>query len=204
MHPGERFNAGSHLAGLVLALAGTGWLLGSLWRDTDALAMGGAATFCAGSIALLLASVGCHGTLGRVQQAWQRVDHGATFILIAASYTPFALAAPRHALHLIVLAGLWLAAIASAARHWFSPKAQAPSLGLYLAMGWCGVLAAAPVAARLSTAALAWLAAGAVFYSIGTAFYRRGSAMPHAHGIWHLFVVAGIASHYAAVHWLLG
>jgi hemolysin III len=205
MHPGERLNAASHLLGLLLALGGSAWLMQGLAQraGADAVATAGAALFCAAAIVLLLASVACHSTLGRRQQAWQRADHGATFVLIAASYTPFALAMPRHDINIAVLAVLWLTAIAAGIQQARSLHAQPPSLLLYLAMGWCAVAAAWPVAARLSTPALILLAAGAAFYSLGTVFYRSGCKVPHAHGIWHLCVLAGLASHFAAVHWLL-
>jgi len=66
-------------------------------------------------------------------------------------------------------------------------------------MGWLCMLAAVPLAARLEPAAVAWLLAGAAFYSAGTVFYRNRGGLRHAHGLWHLFVLGGTASHYMAV-----
>ncbi|MNT64456.1 hemolysin-III related [compost metagenome] len=62
-------------------------------------------------------------------------------------------------------------------------------------MGWLGVLAAAPLAAKLHATGLAWLVAGGVLYTVGTVFYRNRRGLRHAHGAWHLFVLAGTTSH---------
>jgi hemolysin III len=69
----------------------------------------------------------------------------------------------------------------------------------YVGMGWLGLLAAAPVAVRMEAGGLAWLLVGAVLYTVGTIFYRNRGGMRHAHGTWHLFVLAGTTSHYVAV-----
>ncbi|MFN3398263.1 MAG: hemolysin III family protein, partial [Sulfurimicrobium sp.] len=45
----------------------------------------------------------------------------------------------------------------------------------------------------------AWLAAGGVFYTIGIVFYALDTRFRHAHGIWHLFVIAGSTAHYIAI-----
>ena len=46
---------------------------------------------------------------------------------------------------------------------------------------------------------LVWLVAGGLFYTIGVVFYGLDEKLRHAHGIWHLFVLAGSASHYFAI-----
>lgn len=78
-----------------------------------------------------------------------------------------------------------------------------PSLPLYIGLGWLGVLAAVPLAARLDTAGLVWLLVGGAFYTAGTVFYSNRQGFRHAHGAWHLFVLAGTASHYVAVGWFV-
>ena len=198
---GQRFNASSHLAGLILLPWAAAWLVQHAPAHTDTLALAGATVFVAAAAVLLLTSVACHMAAGPLRHLWQRADHGAIFLLIAASYTPFALAGPRHAINLGLLAVCWLIALAAAARELAGPPLPPPLIA-YVALGWGAVLAAAPVAARLSTDALAWLSVSAVCYTIGT-FFFRSSRCRHAHGIWHLFVLAGIAANFAATHWLL-
>jgi len=49
---------------------------------------------------------------------------------------------------------------------------------------------------HLVGAALALLLPGGVFYTSGMVFYAPDEKLPHAHGIWHLFVLAGSISHF--------
>jgi hemolysin III len=73
------------------------------------------------------------------------------------------------------------------------------SLGLYLVMGWMGLVAIQPLAAGLGAAGLGWLIAGGAFYTGGVVFYALDERFLHFHGVWHLFVLAGSSSHFVAV-----
>ena len=66
-------------------------------------------------------------------------------------------------------------------------------------MGWVAIVAVVPLVEALSWAGFAWLAAGGAIYTIGIVFYLFDERFKHFHGIWHLFVVAGSAVHYAAI-----
>jgi hemolysin III len=127
------------------------------------------------------------------------VDHSAIFLLIAGTYTPFTL---------VSLGGLWgwslfgvvwgLAVAGIGLRLVLRRRPTGLFVALYLAMGWCVLAAAKPLVAALVPAGIALLAAGGAAYSVGVVFYlwRR---LPYAHAIWHAFVLAGSASHFAAV-----
>jgi hemolysin III len=203
MHADERLNAYSHLLGFVLALAGVWILLAATASRLDALAMTGVVVFGIASVALYAASTACHSTSGEAQERWQRLDHAATFVLIAGSYTPFALAAPRTSANLLVLAFVWAVACVASLRHLRSADPAPPAVGWYAGLGWFSVLAAAPVAARGSTLALACLLGSGLLYSIGTVFYRNPLGWRRAHGVWHVFVIAGTASSGCAMYFLL-
>ena len=56
-----------------------------------------------------------------------------------------------------------------------------------------------PLLDALGTSGFAWVAAGGVLYTVGIVFYALDTRMTHAHGIWHLFVLAGSAAHYFAI-----
>ena len=71
-------------------------------------------------------------------------------------------------------------------------------MGLYLALGWIAVVAIKPLLARVSIAALILLLAGGVVYSTGVIIYLRRQ-LPFRRAIWHGFVVAAAATHYAAI-----
>jgi hemolysin III len=200
MHAGERFNGYSHLLGLVLAALGTVLLLGKTLGGADAAKVAAAAVFSFSMLALYAASTMFHSTRGRAKLFWQRADHCAIYLLIAGTYTPLALVTLEGAAGWSLLCAVWAAAIFGIARELRAAGEGAPpSVAIYLAMGWLGLLAAVPIAARMEAAGLAWLLAGAALYSVGTFFYRNPTGFRHAHGTWHLFVLAGTLSHYVAV-----
>jgi hemolysin III len=51
----------------------------------------------------------------------------------------------------------------------------------------------------LGRGAFAWVAAGGLLYTVGIFFYALDTRLTHAHGVWHLFVLAGSATHYFAI-----
>jgi hemolysin III len=75
---------------------------------------------------------------------------------------------------------------------------------IYLLMGWVVVVAWVPLLHALGPSGVAWLATGGALYTAGVAFYALDSKLAHAHGIWHLFVLAGSATHYFVIlHYVL-
>lgn len=133
------------------------------------------------------------------------MDHCAIYLLIAGTYTPFALVTLHGLWGWLLMAAVWGAALFGIGRELLQAGGadSKPPLALYIAMGWLGVLAAVPLAARLDSGGLAWLLAGGVLYTVGTVFYRNRRGFRHAHGAWHLFVLAGTASHFVSVGWFV-
>jgi hemolysin III len=66
-------------------------------------------------------------------------------------------------------------------------------------MGWIALVAVPPLLEALGPAGFAWVAAGGVIYTVGIVFYAFDEKFKYWHGIWHLFVVAGSATHYFAI-----
>lgn len=201
MYPGERLNGYSHLLGLVLALVATVLFLAKTLPTGDAARIGGALAFSLSAVLLYAASTLFHSTRGPLKRFWERADHCAIYLLIAGTYTPFALVTLQGTWGWLLLAAVWSAAFFGIGRELLQADSAAskPPLALYIAMGWLGVLAAAPLAARLDVGGLAWLLAGGVLYTVGTVFYRNRRGFRHAHGTWHLFVLAGTVSHFISV-----
>jgi hemolysin III len=77
--------------------------------------------------------------------------------------------------------------------------ARVLSVVIYLLMGWVALVALVPLVSALGRAGFAWVAAGGLFYTVGIVFYALGARLTHAHGVWHLFVLAGSAAHYIAI-----
>ncbi|MBN9408164.1 hemolysin III family protein [Variovorax sp.] len=202
MYPGERFNGLSHLMGLIFALLGAVWLLAKTWPTDDPLRLVGALVFSASVIVLYAASTLFHSTRGPMKAFWQRIDHGAIYLLIAGTVTPFALGSgnsPTDGWQLIALCAIWSLAGMGVVHALRSPAMDAPPLWLYIGMGWIGVAAALRGSTHLAPAGLALLLAGAVLYTAGTVFYRNRRGFRHAHGTWHMFVLSGTTSHYLAI-----
>ena len=205
MYPGERLNGYSHLLGLVLALSATVVFLAKTVPTGDAARIAGALVFSLSAVALYAASTLFHSTRGHMKRFWERVDHCAIYLLIAGTYTPFALVTLQGIWGWLLLVAVWGAAFFGIGRELLQADSAAskPPLALYIGMGWLGVLAAAPLAARLDSGGLAWLLAGGVLYTVGTVFYRNRRGFRHAHGTWHLFVLAGTASQFVSVGWFV-
>lgn len=196
MDTSERFNTATHALGLLVSIAGAFLLILKALHDGVSLAILGALVFACCAVALYLASTLFHGSRGAAKRQWACADHGAIYLLIAGTYTAFALNAPPDTTGWWVLAAIWCVALAGVWREWQAAEDAAPSLSSYLILGWGCVLGVVPVALRLSTAGLVWLIVGALFYTVGTVFYRNRRGWRFGHGTWHLFVLGGTVSHY--------
>ena len=203
MYHGERFNGYTHLLGLLLALLGAGLLLGRTLPHGDAARIAAALVFALSMVVLYAASTLFHSTRGAARLFWQRADHCAIYLLIAGTYTPFGLVTLQGPWGWALLAAIWSVAVFGIYRELRPGVGAAPSLPLYLGLGGLGVAAAAPLAARLDGGGLGWLLTGAVLYTAGTVFYRNRRGWVHAHGLWHLFVLGGTASHFVAITWFV-
>lgn len=200
MYHGERFNGYTHLAGTLLALAGAtalitlGAMRGDPWRIVSFSVYG--ATLCL----LYITSTFYHSTRGRAKAVFRKLDHSAIYLLIAGTYTPFALVTLRGAWGWSLFGGVWgLAVVGIVQELWLARGARVASLVIYLLMGWMALAALSPLAEALSWSGLRWVALGGLIYTAGIVFYLYDERIRHWHGIWHLFVLGGSAVHYAAI-----
>ena len=200
MYYGERFNASTHLMGTVLAAAGTAALvvlaarLGDPWKIVS-FSIYGFMLF-----ALYALSTLYHSTRGKLKRVFQKLDHCSIYLLIAGTYTPFTLVTLRGTWGWSLFWVIWgLAVLGIAQEAWLGKGARVLSVVIYVLMGWLSVIAIKPLIAALTPAGFAWLAAGGLFYTGGIIFYALDAKLRHGHGIWHLFALAGSASHYLAI-----
>lgn len=200
MYYGERFNSISHLVGAVLAATGAAVLivlgarLGDPWKIVSFSIYGSML------LALYVASTLYHSMRGRIKDVLRKFDHCTIYLLIAGSYTPFALVTLRGAWGWSLFGTVWgLALLGIAQEIWLAKGARIWSLVIYLLMGWLALVAIVPLIAGLTWYGFAWLAAGGLLYTIGIGFYATDTRLRHGHGVWHLFVLAGSACHYFAV-----
>ena len=201
MYYGERLNGYTHLAGTCLAVAGAASLLSIAAAKADPWRLGSFAVYGATLVLCFLCSTLYHSTRGRAKAVFRKLDHCSIYLLIAGSWTPFALVALKDsAAGLTLFAAVWALALVGILQEcWVARGARLTSLAIYLLMGWLALFALSPLAEALSWYGLAWLVAGGVIYTAGIVFYLYDDRWRHAHGIWHLFVLAGSATHYAAI-----
>ena len=141
-----------------------------------------------------------HSVRGRTKVILRKLDHLSIYLLIAGSYTPFCLVTLRGPWGWTLFGVVWtlaLLGILQDLRQRSGPRIL--SVVIYITMGWVALVALAPLLQALGYAGFAWLAAGGLFYTIGIIFYALDTRLRHAHGVWHLFVIAGSATHYIAV-----
>lgn len=196
----ELASALTHGAGLVAAVAGAAALVTYSALRGDVWSIVGTAVFGATLVLLYAASTLYHASRGARCRARLRVaDHCAIYLLIAGTYTPFTLVGLRGGWGWSLFGVVWALAVAGVGFKLFcTGRFPRLSTALYVAMGWMVVVAAGPMTRLLSPVTLAWLVAGGVAYTAGTAFYHS-RRIPYAHAVWHLFVMAGSACHFVAV-----
>ncbi len=197
MVAGERFNSITHLVGAVLAVVGATVLITQSALQADPWKIVAFSVYGAMLIALYLASTLYHALRGRAKAVFKKLDHCGIYLLIAGSYTPFALVSLRGPWGWSLLGAVWgLALLGIAQELWLARGARVLSLVIYVLMGWLALVAVVPLWEALTPAGFAWLAAGGACYTLGIVFYATDHKLRHGHGIWHLFVLAGSTCHF--------
>jgi hemolysin III len=156
--------------------------------------------YVAGLLAMLVLSATYNlWPVSRAKWVLRRFDHSAIYLLIAATYTPVIMELKDSIMAMVLLAGVWCAAIVGIVIKLALPgRFDRLSVGLYLAMGWSGVMLYGRVVATLPTLALCLVAAGGLLYSLGVIFHAW-QRLRFQNAIWHCFVLLGAACHYTAV-----
>ncbi|WP_210527001.1 PAQR family membrane homeostasis protein TrhA [Rubellimicrobium arenae] len=128
----------------------------------------------------------------------RRIDHAAIFLKIAGTCTPLA-ALVGTTFSWSILAVIWGLALVGAVSKMFFWREPGPlGFGLYLGLGWLGVLLFWPLAATLPGPALLLTALGGVLYTLGVAFFAWES-LKFSNAIWHAFVLAASGCFFAAI-----
>ena len=199
----EIANSVSHGFGLLAAVAAAPILIAVTARHGSAVNVAGASVFAATMVLLYFASTLYHALPGaRAKAIFKRLDHGAIYLLIAGTYTPFTLGVLGGAWGSLLFGLVWsLAAVGVTLKAFDRLSHPLLSTGLYLVMGWLVVVAIAPLVERVPLAGLVLLAAGGLAYTAGVFFFATDSRLRYGHFVWHLFVVAGTTCHFFAVLW---
>ncbi len=191
-------DAAVHILGILFAINASLWLLSHVAGLSVLVSV---SVYCVG----LLAMIGCSAAYNLMphhrpsKMILRRLDHAAIFIMIAATYTPFAvnrLGEPRGT---IILAIVWAAATFGVIMKLVYPRRfEMLSLALYLGMGWVIVTVIQPLSLALAHANFWLLMAGGIVYSAGVIFYVW-ERIPYHKAIWHAFVLAAAALQFGSI-----
>jgi hemolysin III len=197
----ELANGISHGIGLAGAIIGTPILLLAAFHHGDIAFFIGTIIFTTTMLLVYLASTLYHGwPQTKTKSLLQVIDHAAIFLLIAGTYTPFALGPLRSGCGLVMLGIVWTLAlfgvIMKATRGVLRHRRLA--MTLYLGTGWVALFFIRPLALAIPLSALLCLIAGGIAYTAGTLFFAN-ERLRYGHFVWHLFVLAGSSCHFAAV-----
>lgn len=205
MYHGERFNSISHLVGAGLALTGAIVLVTLAARLGDPWKIVSFSIYGAMLVALYAFSTIYHSVRGRAKDILRKFDHCAIYLLIAGTYTPFALVSLRGTWGWWLLGIVWSLALFGIVQElMLGKRTRVLSLILYLLMGWLALVAVVPLWHALTPSGFAWLLAGGALYTGGLAFYATDHKLRHGHGMWHLCVVSGSACHfYTILHYVV-
>ncbi|MFN8130971.1 MAG: hemolysin III family protein [Solirubrobacteraceae bacterium] len=141
----------------------------------------------------------------RARMWMRRLDHAMIFLLIAGTYTPFALLVMHGTLATVILAVVWSGALAGIVTILLWPTAPKWVNALIaVSLGWVAVAAAPQLVANAGLAATLLLAAGGLLYTAGAIVYATHRPDPRPatfgyHEVFHVLVLAAAAVHFGAV-----
>lgn len=200
MYHGERFNSISHLLGAALALAGSVLLIVLASRLGDPWKIVSFSVYGAMLVTLYVFSTLYHSVRGLAKNVLRKFDHCSIYLLIAGTYTPFALVSLRGVWGWWLFGVIWgLALLGIVQEIWFAKGARVLSLVIYVLMGWLAMAVVSPLWHALTPAGFGWLVAGGACYTLGIIFYATDHKVRHGHGLWHLFVLGGSICHFFTV-----
>lgn len=189
-----------HLLGIVLSVVAALVLLGLTAVYANSAQMVSVAIYAAGLVAMLTISASYN--LWPVSPAkWllRSVDHSAIFVLIAATYTPFLAQIHDRFIGWALLIGVWsVAAFGIGLKILMPGRFEKLSIGLYLALGWSGVVAYDSLSSSLPSTTMWFIVVGGLLYSFGVIFHAW-QRLRFQNAIWHSFVLLAAACHYTAV-----
>ena len=198
----EIANAVSHGVGLLLAVVAALVLVVTAVQRGGVAEIMGVSIFGTTMVLVYLTSTLYHALpRNRAKRVFRTLDHGAIFLLIAGTYTPFTLGPLRGTLGWTLLGLVWVLALAGVVfKAVGGVRYPKFSTGLYIAMGWLVIIVIKPLWLTVPLPGFLWLLAGGIAYTAGVAFFAP-KRLRYSHFVWHLFVIAGTACHFAAVLW---
>ena len=189
-----------HIVGVCFGLVAATALIVLTAVYATAVDIAAVSIYVAGLLAMLVLSATYNlWPASRAKWVLRRFDHSAIYLLIAATYTPFIMQLKESYFAIALLIGVWCLAIVGIVLKIALPgRYDRLATGLYLAMGWSGLMLYDAVVEKLPTLTLGFTLAGGVLYTSGVIFHAW-QRLRFQNAIWHGFVLLGAACHYTAI-----
>ncbi|MCC5943550.1 MAG: hemolysin III family protein [Bernardetiaceae bacterium] len=195
----ELANILTHGLGFLLSVIGLTVLVAWSAESKNTYKIVSVGIFGSSLVLLYGASTLYHASSSEFRRFFKLLDHIAIYLLIAGSYTPFALVTLRGPWGWSLLGIIWgLALLGIVYKIFFIGRFKYFSTICYVLMGWTALVAIQPLIDNLGEQGFAWIVAGGFAYSAGVIFFLW-ERLPYHHSIWHLFVMGGSACHFVAV-----
>ena len=193
----EIFNMTSHIVGAVLGIVAT--VLCIVFATVNGNVYGVVSGTIYGVTMIILYTMSSiyHGLSPKIKskKVFQVLDHCSIFLLIAGSYTPFALCVIREYdvfTGWLIFGIIWALAILGIVLNAIDiKKFKVFSMICYLLMGWCIIIKANLLPELLTKNGFILLLAGGIAYTVGAIVYGLGKKYKYAHSIFHLFILLG-------------
>ena len=194
-----------HLVGVPAGVCAAVWLVTGAAVQGSGLRVLAAALYGLGLVGMLGASAAYNLTPpGRTKSLLRRLDYAMIFVMIAGSYTPFALGALPPGQGWLLFGASWVVAVLGVGlKMRFGARYDRAFIALYLAHGWMILPFLPSVVAALSYEATGLLAAGALMYTAGVFVYTRDHVRFH-NAVWHVMVLLAAGLHLGAISLVLG
>ena len=199
--PDEIVNSITHGLGLMLSVMFGIPLLIQVTRSGQPWHMAGCWVFIVSLVAVYAASTASHAFQEpQRKRLFKILDQALIFLLIAGSYTPWALVFFQETPGWILSAAVWSVALAGfTSKVAFGYRIDRVSLWMYLLLGWMPVVGVRFIFQMIPRDGLMWMFVGGLFYTLGTIFLVMDRKQYHFHAIWHIFVMLGSGFHVYAV-----
>ncbi|NIP31059.1 MAG: hemolysin III family protein [Candidatus Dadabacteria bacterium] len=199
-HREEIANGITHGIGLIAAIAATPFVIKVAINNGEVSGIVGVSIFALSMIFVYLTSTLYHSfPFGKIKDKIRVIDHGAIYILIAGTYTPFTLGVLNGPIGWTLFGLEWALALVGVSLNLLTGvKHKKIERFLYLLMGWLLIIAIKPIWITIPKWGLVWILAGGLAYTLGVPFYAA-KQIKYTHFVWHLFVIAGTVCHFIAV-----
>ena len=196
----ERLNIITHAFGLLLSSIGLPFLILKSFHYTGFCNPSSLVIYGLSLIVLYAASTFYHAAKDpQLRRKLNIFDHAAIYVLIAGTYSPFAMLVLEPTLGWIIFGLTWsFALIGVVLKLFYTGRFDKLSTTVYLLMGWKVLFVIRPLMEQLSAESLQLLFVGGLFYSFGAVLYSL-KKLPYNHALFHVFVVLGSVCHFFSV-----